>query len=276
MITDAVNIIGGQHVCIHGLMGPGIDPHLYKARESDAHKIAHADLIFYNGLHLEGKMTHVFKQLGSHKKSVALGEHIAEKNLLTTQLQQHDPHIWHNVQLWMQVVEEIKNTLALHDPAHAQEYERNAQAYLQQLRDLHESVKQQLQTIAQEKRILVTAHDAFSYFGHEYGLQVIALQGVSTDGEIGTHDIQNLVDFLVEKKITTIFVESAISPRSLQAVQAAATARGTQICLGDELYSDALSDAKSSAHSYVGMIRHNVQAIVNGLQYNKDLCTLSP
>lgn len=265
MIADAAKIIGGEHVQVHALMGPGIDPHLYKAREHDAHRLHDAEIIFYNGLHLEGKIAHILEQCGSYKTSIALGNALDKQQLIACDEHHYDPHIWHDVQLWITVVDAIKNTLATYDTEHAHEYEHNAISYIQQLLDLDASIKEQLQLIPFEKRILITAHDAFSYFGAAYGMQVIGLQGISTEGEIGIHDIQNLVDFLIDKNITTIFIESAVSPRALHAVQAAAQARGFTIALGQELYSDALGDTQSKADTYIAMIQHNVHALVSGL-----------
>ena len=263
MITDTVKQIGGDCVEVHGLMGPGVDPHLYKAREGDVHRLAQTHIIFYNGLHLEGKMATILESMQQYTPSIALGKALDPKELITFDTGICDPHIWHDVQLWIQVVRTVSATLAEHDPKHSNYYQQNTNNYIAQLTDLNTWIQHHIDTIPEHQRILITAHDAFSYFGKRYGMQVIGLQGISTDAEISTNDIQQLVDLLVEKQIKAIFVESSIPKRSLQAVQQAAAARGWPIILGDELYSDALGN--DDASTYIGMIKHNVRAIVNGL-----------
>lgn len=266
IITDTVKNIAGDLAHVESLMGPGIDPHLYKARESDTHTLFNADIIFYNGLHLEGKIISIFEHLHKTKKCVAVGKAIPHNQLLFSEESIADPHIWHDVNLWIYVVQLIATTLIEYDPANARYYKQNEQNYITQLSKLDLYVKEQISLIPQAQRILVTAHDAFSYFGRSYGMQVVGLQGISTDAEISTTDVQNLIALILEKKIKAIFVESAIPQRSLQAVQQAAAARSWSVALGDPLYSDALSGPDQDAGTYIDMITYNVDAMVNKLQ----------
>ncbi|MEX0940496.1 MAG: zinc ABC transporter substrate-binding protein [Candidatus Babeliales bacterium] len=266
MITDVVKAIGGEWICVKGLMGPGVDPHLYRARESDVRALTHADIIFYNGLHLEGKMTDIFSKMRSKVKTVAVTDIIKQDQLINSQFDGiYDPHIWHDVQLWIAVSEYIKDVLSLVDPMHKNYYKKRALSYIKQLHDLNSYVEEQVKKIPQKQRIMVTAHDAFSYFGRTYDVTVIGLQGINTDSEVSTKDIQNLVEYIVDHKIPAIFVESSIPQRNIQAVQKAVRARGWQVEIGPELFSDALGDYSSAAGTYIGMIRHNIDALVSVL-----------
>lgn len=266
MITDMVQQIGRNNIVVHGLMGPGVDPHLYRARESDLHKLAASDIIFYNGLHLEGKMAEVFASMSRYKKTVAVTDAITKDQLRSTEFAcMYDPHVWHDVRLWMCVVQYISDNLIAIDPDHADNYQNNTQQLLRQLEKLDQYVVQQANKIPPSQRILITAHDAFGYFGIRYGFDVVGLQGLSTDSQIGTKDIQQLASFIVEKKIPVMFVESSIPQRSIKAVQRAVEARGWQVAIGEELFSDALGNPKTLPGSYIGMIRHNIDTIGLGL-----------
>lgn len=266
IIGDTIQQIVGDTAQVYCLMGPGIDPHLYKAREGDLHRLANAAIIFYNGLHLEGKMAHVLHQMNHYTPSIALSDALSTTSLLQTEVDGiYDPHIWHDVILWVEIVKYATACLCKQWPEHADIYNQNAQVACNQLSDLDQYVRKQLSTIDASKRILVTAHDAFSYFGKRYGMEVVGLQGVSTDAEISTGAIQDLVAYLVDKQIHAIFIESSIPKRSIQAVHNAAAARNWYVTIGQELYSDALGDADSDAHTYYAMIRHNVDAIVQAL-----------
>lgn len=269
MITDAVKKIGGDLIDVHGLMGPGVDPHTYRATEGDVRRLASADIIFYNGLYLEGKMAELFKKMKSSTTAIAVTDNIPRTELLG-QADIHalyDPHIWFDVQLWQYVVATIRDTLVAvdTDEIHQLNYEQRAQSYLHELDMLHEYVMKKVAQIPEEQRILVTAHDAFGYFGRKYNFQVIGLQGISTDADIGTRDIQQLVEFIIAHKVPTIFVESSIPHRTLQAVHYAAQSRGWQVNIGGELFSDALDAPNTQAGTYIGMVRHNVDTIVDGL-----------
>ncbi len=274
MITDAVKKIGGDLIDVHGLMGCGVDPHTYRATEGDVRRLASADIIFYNGLHLEGKMAELFKKMQSGTIAVAVTDAIPRTALLEsddahTLLRQgtHDPHIWFDVQLWQHVVAKIRDTLVAvdTDEIHQLNYVQRAQSYAHELDMLHEYVLKKSAQIPQEERILVTAHDAFGYFGRAYNFQVVGLQGISTDSDISTRDIQQLVEFIITHKVPTIFVESSIPYRTLQAVQYAVQSRGWQVNIGGELFSDALDAPNTQAGTYIGMVRHNIDTIVDGL-----------
>ena len=265
MITDTVQQIAGSCASVRGLMGPGIDPHLYKARESDAHALARADIIFSNGLHLEGKMASLLHALKG-TTAVSLSDALNQDAIIFSEHTIADPHIWHDVSLWILVAQKISATLIAHDPDNAQQYRSNTQEYVQKLHELDAYVRSQIGTIEPEQRILVTAHDAFSYFGRAYGMHVVGLQGISTEAEISTHDIVQLVDFLISHKIKALFAETAIAKKALYAVQQAADARGWHVALDQELFADALGNPGRKGGTYIDMIRCNVDTIVDALK----------
>jgi manganese/zinc/iron transport system substrate-binding protein len=267
MLADAVCNIVGNHMTIHCLMGCGIDPHLYRARESDVHKLASADLVIYNGLHLEGKMGQVLEGMNRFTNVLNASEALDKSKLRIAEFEGlYDPHIWFDVNLWILAVGSIQQAIIKLDPEHADVYKKNGDNYITQLEQLHSYIQQRINEIDAKKRILVTAHDAFGYFGDAYHFKVVGLQGLSTDCDISTKDIQELADYIVEKKISTIFIESSISARSLHAVQEAVASQGWQVAIGDELYSDALGDEKSGAVSYIEMVKYNIDTIVNALK----------
>lgn len=267
MIADAVWNVGGERVEVRALMGPGVDPHLYKASEGDVIRMADADIIFYNGLHLEGKMSEVFEQMQRRVKTAAISSGIARDSLLSPPAFQgnYDPHIWFDVGLWMEGVKNISKNLVALDTASAEIYHRNTTAYLQILSELDAYVHRQAMRVPVEKRVLITAHDAFNYFGRAYGFEVRGLQGISTAAEAGTADIQNLAQYIVEGKIPAVFVESSVPPRYIEALQAAVQARGFKVKIGGSLYSDAMGSAGTPEGSYPGMVRYNIDTIVNAL-----------
>lgn len=266
-ITDIAQIVGGDHVRVVGLMGPGIDPHLYVASESDVDTLQQADIIFYNGLFLEAQMAEVFERLADRKMVTAVAERIDPANLLdwATYEDQYDPHVWFDVTLWMQAVEAVRDTYIEYDPDNADDYNANAEAYLAELEELHAYVLEQAEKVPPEKRVLITAHDAFHYFGRAYGFEVRGLQGISTATEASTADVQNLADFIVERQIPAIFVETSVPVRNIEALQAAVESRGFHVEIGGHLYSDAMGDAESGADTYILMVRHNIDTIVSAL-----------
>jgi ABC-type metal ion transport system, periplasmic component/surface adhesin len=268
MIADAVRAVGGELVEVHGLMGPGVDPHLYKASQGDVRRMAAADVIFYNGLMLEGRLSDLLARMARQKPTVAVSEYVPQELLIeAAQFEGHyDPHIWFDLSLWKLAVERIRDGLIEVDPVNQQAYQQNAAAYMQELDRLDGYIRERLAEIPPAQRVLVTAHDAFGYFGLAYGIEVVGLQGISTDSEVGLRDIQNLVAFLVERGIKAVFVESSVPRRSLEAVVQGAAGRGHQVVIGGELYSDALGEPGTPAGSFVGMIRHNVDTIVAALK----------
>ena len=268
MVADLARQIGGDRVDVHGLMGPGVDPHLYRARESDVSQMVGADLILYNGLHLEGKMGDVMEQITSRGIDVqAVAESIPEDSLLSWSGAggTHDPHVWMDVRLWKYAASAVADALSELDPTHADGYREREAAYQVRLDSLDITVRARIDSLDPDQRVLVSAHDAFAYFGRRYGMEVHALQGISTATEAGTADVRDLAAFVAERRIPALFVESSVSPRSIEAVLAAINARGFAAKIGGSLFSDALGDAKSGADTYETMILHNVNTMVEAL-----------
>ncbi|MCL4862920.1 MAG: zinc ABC transporter substrate-binding protein [Caldilineaceae bacterium] len=267
MLTDIVQIVGGEHIRVRGLMGAGVDPHLYVASEGDVEALQNADIIFYNGLFLEAQMDSILKQLGERKRVVAVGETIDEGLLLpwAAYADEYDPHIWFDVQLWMKAVEAVRDTLVEADSANAEQYRSNAARYLQELAELDAYVKAEAARLPAEQRVLITAHDAFHYFGRAYGFDVRGLQGISTASEAGAADVRSLADFITERQIHAIFVESSVPVRNVEALQAAVRSRGRDVVIGGELFSDAMGNPGTPEGTYVGMVRHNIDTIVGAL-----------
>ncbi len=245
MVGDVVGRVGGDRVEVETLMGPGVDPHLYKPSESDILRIGRADVVFYGGLHLEGKMGEVLERTGKRRPVVAVTEKIAEDRLLKPEAFEgaYDPHVWMDVALWMETVRRVEETLSALDPESAAGYRERAETYLRELAELDAYAKRRIAEIPPESRVLVTAHDAFNYFGRAYGLEVLGLQGISTETEAGVGDVQGLTSVLVDRRIKAIFIESSVPRRNIEAVQAAARARGHNVGIGGELFSDAMGDA---------------------------------
>lgn len=268
MITDVAEVIGGEHAEVVGLMGPGIDPHLYKASEGDVSTLLRADLILYNGLHLEAQMGEIFDQMSDQEiRTVAVADEIDPEMLISsaTYVGQSDPHVWFDVTLWMQVTEKIRDTLIEMVPEHEADFRSNAEAYLAELEQLHQYVTAQAEFVPEEQRVLITAHDAFNYFGQQYGFEVRGLQGISTQSEASTADVQALVDFIIEREINAVFIESSVPVRNVEAVQAAVRSRGHELEIGGELFSDAMGDPGTAEGTYIGMVKHNINTIVSGL-----------
>lgn len=267
MIADVAREVGGERVEVTALMGPGVDPHLYKASEGDVRRLFRADLIFYNGLHLEAKMAEVLEHMGGRTRTVAVTDGIDRARLLAPPefAGAYDPHVWFDVRMWMVATEAIAAALEERDGANAAEYRARAGRYLDELARLDAYVREQAARVPESQRVLVTAHDAFNYFGRAYGYRVRGLQGISTASEAGTGDVQALADFIVERRLRAIFVESSIPQRTIEAVQAAVRARGYEVAIGGQLYSDALGDPRTAAGRYTGMVRHNIDTIVSAL-----------
>jgi len=269
MITDLVQNIGGDSITVKGLMGSGVDPHLYKASEGDVSKLVDADVIFYNGLHLEGKLVEVFEKMGSQNtNTVAVGD-VLDKNILIGSdyfASNYDPHIWFSVNNWKQVTHFTIKKLKELDPKNAVTFEMNGKAYLEKLVALENKLKATIETLPKEKRILVTAHDAFSYFGKEYEFNVVGLQGLSTATEAGVQDVQKLASFIIENKVKAIFVETSVPKRTIKALQAAVTSKDHEVIIGGTLYSDALGNPGTAEGTYTGMFEYNVNTIVNALK----------
>ena len=267
MITDVVRQVGGERVTVTGLMGPGVDPHLYKASEGDVLRLGTADVVFYSGLHLEAKLAEVLERMQDRVVTAAVTDGIDRSLLLKPAAfeGQPDPHVWFDVSLWMTTVDIVRDTLARLDPGSAEMYRSNAAAYRRQLEELHRYVGAQAARVPPEQRVVITAHDAFNYFGRAYGFEVRGLQGVSTAAEAGTGDVRSLADFIAQRRIRALFIESSVPVRNIEAVQAAVRARGFEVVIGGELFSDAMGGAGTPEGTYIGMVRHNIDTIVTAL-----------
>jgi manganese/zinc/iron transport system substrate-binding protein len=267
MIADLAAEVGGERVEVHGLMGPGVDPHLYKASAGDVRVLAAADLILFNGLHLEAAMGEVLEELGGRTAARAVTDSIDRSRLLAPPefKGMWDPHVWFDVELWMAALDAVAQALSERDPAGGEIYARNAASYRGRLAELDRWVEARAAQLPAERRVLITAHDAFNYFGRAYGFEVLGLQGISTAAEAGAADVKRLVDFIVERRIPAVFVETSIPQRTIEAVLEAVRDRGFEVAIGGSLYSDAMGDAGTPQGTYEGMIRHNVGTIVGGL-----------
>lgn len=272
MIKDAVENIVKDKAQVTALMGTGVDPHLYKATQSDLTKLTNADIIFYNGLHLEGKMQEILEKLARNKPVIAISEAVKIDSLIALSAEEqaqgntYDPHIWFDIRLWMSVVGYIGQSMQSLDAGNAPFYKQNADRYLGELGKLHHILKKQLATIPKEQRVLVTSHDAFGYFGRAYEVEVKGLQGISTITEFGLKDVSNMVKRLTEEKIKAVFVESSVAQKPLQAVVEGCKAKGHDINIGGTLFSDAMGKTGTPEGTYVGMMNHNVQTILKALK----------
>lgn len=267
-IADVAANVGGSHVEVTSLMGPGIDPHLYQASQGDIQKLNKADIILYNGLHLEGKMGEIFEKMSNEKPTVPVAEAIPKTKLISDPANKkaHDPHVWFDISLWMYTVDKVEEELSKLSPENKEEFAANAAAYKEKLAEMDQYAKEQVQSIPEESRVLVTAHDAFAYFGKAYGFEVMGLQGLSTDSEYGLKDVQNLVEVLTEKEIKAVFVESSISEKSIKAVVEGSKKNGHDVKIGGQLYSDAMGEEGSEEGTYLGMFKHNIDTIVSSLK----------
>ena len=270
MIGDAVAMIAGDKAEVTVLMGPGVDPHLYKATQGDLNALRSGDIIFYNGLHLEGKMQEVFDRLATTKKVFPVAAGIPESKLRTVAqvngISTHDPHIWFDVQLWMLAVAEIGKQLSASDPTNAAFYATQTTKYLEQLAALDVFVKEKMSAIPETHRTLITSHDAFGYFGAAYGIRVKGLQGISTAAEFGLKDITDMVNMIIAEDIKAVFVESSVSEKSIQAVIEGCHQKNHNIKAGGTLYSDAMGAAGTPEGNYIGMVTHNVEVIYAALK----------
>ena len=267
MITDIVKNVGGPRVAVTGMMGPGVDPHLYNPTPKDVQRLGSAHIVFYNGLHLESKVGDILAKMSGETLTVAVTDAVDRSLLLTPPEYEglYDPHLWFDVKLWMQIVEKVRDALSEYDTDNTALYKKNAERYLVKLTELDAYVKSQVARVPSQQRVLVTAHDAFNYFGKAYGFEVRGLQGISTATEAGIADVQELATFIAEQRIPAIFVESSVSSRSLEAVKAAVKSKGFDVEIGGELFSDAMGSEGTPEGTYIGMVRHNIDTIVRAL-----------
>lgn len=268
IVGDLVAAIGGEAVDVRSLMGPGVDPHLYKASEGDVRRMAAADVIFYGGLHLEGKLSEVFEQMRSRGIKTAA---VTDGNPSSSYIESpnfggnYDPHIWFDVSLWQGAARHVHASLVAMDSTLATSVGANLAQYLGELDSLDSYVRRRSAEVSEEQRVVITSHDAFGYFGRAYGFDVRGLQGISTVLEAGAADVQELADFVAERRIPAMFVESSVPPRGIEAVREAVRARGQDVEIGGNLFSDALGSPDSSEGDYIGMFRHNIDTIVDAL-----------
>lgn len=271
MVGDAVQAIVGNDAKVEALMGPGVDPHLYKATQGDLQALRKADIIVYNGLHLEGKMQEIFNELAKTKKVICMADGLSPQELIeagtANSYAQYDPHIWFDVQLWSKAVAFLCDELsgALGDAS----CREAGQRYLDTLHQLHEEVERELSVIPDDRRVLITSHDAFEYFGRAYRFEVLGLQGISTAAEFGLKDITDMVNQVIERNIRAVFVESSVSQKSIEAVVEGCQAKGHSLQLGGTLFSDAMGAEDSPEGSYPGMVRHNIRTIVHAINGNQ-------
>lgn len=268
-ITDTVRQIGGDRVAVTGLMGPGVDPHLYKASAGDVRTLRDADVIAYGGLELEGKMADLLDELAERQTTVAVTKDIPRGRLLEPPgdaAEQVDPHVWFDATNWMIVARTIAATLKEKDPGSAALYDRNLAAYERELQQTDRYVQRRIASIPRERRILVTSHDAFAYFGRRYGLEVAAIQGISTAAEATTGDVQRVARLIADRDVPAVFIESSVPRQTIDAVLAAARRLGADARVGTELFTDAAGDDGTPEGTYVGMLRANADRIAQGLR----------
>jgi len=268
MIEDAARQVTGDLATVTGLIGPGVDPHLYKASQGDLEKLTGADIIFFNGLHLEGKMGEVLEKLGKRKKVVAVSNGIPDSLLRTAPgfAGAHDPHIWFDVLLWKHAVKTIGDFMSGQYPQYDSIFRFNTLRYLSRLDSLDKAIRTRLNEIPPAQRVLITAHDAFGYFGEAYGVEVRGLQGISTLSEFGLRDVTAMVQFIIDRKIKAIFIESSVSPRSIEAVVEGCRKKGWEVRIAASLYSDAMGANGTPEGTYIGMVMANVNNITDALR----------
>lgn len=268
MLYDATINIVGDRMEVTALMGPGVDPHLYKATQGDLNRLTEADLIIYNGLMLEGKMGEIFEQLANRKPVCAASASISPDRLRASghSSYSYDPHIWFDVRLWQSAVSELTKAIIALDSTNREFYQANASAYLQQLDSLDNFVRSEIAQIPESQRVLVTAHDAFGYFGDAYNIRVEGLQGISTVAEFGLRDISEITDIIIENRVKAIFVETSVSDKAIRAVIDGCKQKGHQVVIGGNLYSDAMGPFGTFEGTYIGMVTSNVNTITQALK----------
>ncbi|MGC6425330.1 MAG: metal ABC transporter solute-binding protein, Zn/Mn family [Lentimonas sp.] len=270
MIADVVGTVAGDFAQVEGLIGEGVDPHLYRPTRSDVVKLSEADIVFYNGLLLEGKMTDVLVRIASDGKPVtAVTELVLEDTDYLIEKddgsEYTDPHVWMDVSAWKQAVSLVAETLSVFDSENASSYKANAAGYIEKLEALDAYARESIASIPLKQRVLITAHDAFRYMGRAYGIEVLGIQGISTDSEAGIRDLKELVDFIVEQEIPAVFVETSVADKNVRALVEGARAGGREVVIGGSLFSDAMGEAGTYEGTYIGMIDHNVTTIANAL-----------
>lgn len=267
MVADLVREIGGEQLEVTQLLGPTIDPHLYKPSRDDVNLLMKADIVFFNGLFLEGKMAETLQRLTEKKRSVAVAERLSAERLGNTASghEHPDPHVWMDVSLWSDVAQVIGDELSEYDPPHKEDYRKRTQTLRARLDALHQYGVKQIASIPKDQRVLVTSHDAFRYFGRAYGIEVEAIQGISTESEAGLQRMNELVDLLVKRKVKAAFVESSVPKESIESLLLGAQNRDHKVTIAAELFSDAMGDEGTYKGTYIGMMDHNLTSIARAL-----------
>lgn len=265
--ADLLRAVGGPHIEVTALMGPGVDPHLYRASQGDVRALVDADLVVYHGLFLEGRMEEVL-EAGALERVIALTDALPTDALLASADHpgQYDPHVWFDPELWVQVVDPVVEELREIAPEHADDFAAGGRAYVEEALAAHAEAAELLDAVPEGRRVLVTSHDAFGYLGRAYGLEVRGVQGLSTEDEAGVADVRGLVDLLVERQVPALFTESSVSPASIEAVREAAADRGWRVHVPEQgLYSDALGEPGTPTGSYSGVLLANAETVATAL-----------
>lgn len=270
-VADTARRVGGERTSVAGLMGPGVDPHLYQASAGDVETLRNAEVIFYNGHFLEGKMAEVLGEMSKSVPSTAVAELIPEHRLLDPPAdapdeEEFDPHVWFDPSLWSHAVVAIRDQLSEVDPEGAATYEENADRLLGELEELERHGRERIGSIPERRRVLVTSHDAFRYFGRAFDIDVFGIQGISTADEATTADVDRVAELIAKRGVRAVFVESSVPQQTIDAVIAAARQRGHEVEVGGELFSDAAGTAGTPEGTYVGMVRFNVETIAEALR----------
>ncbi|AQV02504.1 metal ABC transporter solute-binding protein, Zn/Mn family [Desulfococcus multivorans] len=266
MVADIVREVAGDRAEVTDIIGAGVDPHLYNPTRGDVAVLLRSDIVFYSGLLLEGQMTEILAKVGRRRPVIPVTERLERTDLIhTPQTRHYDPHVWMDVQGWMKAVAVVRDALSAFDPQNAPEYGARAEAYLSNLKTLDDYVRKVIASIPENQRVMITAHDAFSYFGRAYDIEVMGIQGLSTESEAGLKDINRIVDELVRRRIPAVFVETSVSDKNVKALIEGARSRGHSVRIGGTLFSDAMGKAGTYEGTYIGMIDHNATVIARAL-----------
>jgi manganese/zinc/iron transport system substrate-binding protein len=268
MVTDIVEKVAGSKAVVTGIVGEGVDPHLFTPTRSDVQVLLDSDIVLYVGLMLEGKMSDTLVRVASSGKPVYRVTDLLDEEFLLEpeEFEGHfDPHVWMDAEGWGKAVEAVSRTLSKFDPANADTYKANADAYLEEVATLDAYAVKVISSIPEKQRVLITAHDAFNYFGRAYGIEVLGIQGISTESEAGLQDVNNLVEYIVKNDIKAVFVETSVADKNIRALIEGAAARGHEVKIGGELFSDAMGEPGTYEGTYIGMIDHNATIIARAL-----------
>lgn len=269
MVADIAREVAGDRAQVTHIIGSGVDPHVYNPTRGDVAVLLKSDIIFYAGLLLEGQMADVLVKIARRRPVIAVTERLQSDFLLhDAQTKHDDPHVWMDVSGWMKAVEVVAASMVEFDPPGAPVYRGNAERFMGELQQLDTYVRKTIASIPDQQRILVTAHDAFNYMSRAYGIEVLGIQGISTESEAGLKDINRIIDVLVERRVPAVFVESSVSDKNVKALIEGASSRGHQVVIGGELFSDAMGPPGTYEGSYVGMIDHNATIIARALGGN--------